>query len=64
MCFHRYMVELKGEETGRTYMYLEEAQDPKTAFIQARLRHAGKFDRLDVYENADKHYNSKDVHEV
>lgn len=37
-----YAVTLWAEEGHKSWMYIQRAQDPKTAWIQARLRHAGK----------------------
>jgi hypothetical protein len=40
--FKRYAVTLRADGLNKSWLYVEVAQDPKTAFIQARLRHLGK----------------------
>ena len=40
--FKRWAVTLWKKDNGKSWMYVQEAQDGATAIIQARLCHAGK----------------------
>lgn len=48
----KFMVELFGKNSGRTYLYVvDHAQDKTEAFIEARLRHLGRLQRGEVHES-------------